>query len=149
MVSDHWAGDSFDMKWNLIDKEQESVVQRLMNYTNKNPWLWGVYVVVIGLPLVLIVSCCCSSSEREEKARRAARKKTDEPEDDGVEDLDLEEVENADEDDKEASPVEDDDQGVDTAEKEDGSDADEAGEQVAEESSDKSSPRRRRATRKD
>lgn len=70
--------------------------------------------------------------EREEKARRAARKKTDEPEDDGVEDLDLEEVENADEDDKEASPVEDDDQGVDTAEKEDGSDADEAGEQVAE-----------------
>ena len=33
-----------------------------MNYTNKNPWLWGVYVVVIGLPLVLIISCCCSNS---------------------------------------------------------------------------------------
>jgi len=124
----------------------------LINYTNKNPWLWGVYVVVIGLPLVLIVSCCCSSSEKEEKARRAARKKTDEAEDDGIEDVDLDDVEEN-EDAKEASPLDEEDQGVDTADKDDVSEpeeADDAAEQATEESTgEKSSPRRRRATRKD
>ena len=32
-----------------------------MNYTNKNPWLWAVYVIVVGLPLVLIFTFCCNS----------------------------------------------------------------------------------------
>lgn len=38
-------------------------MQRIMNYTNKNPWMWGVFVIAIGLPVVLIFSFCCGSSQ--------------------------------------------------------------------------------------
>ena len=46
-------------------------MQRVLNYTNKNPWLWGVYVVVIGLPIVLIFSFCCNSQVGVVRAVRA------------------------------------------------------------------------------
>jgi hypothetical protein len=36
--------------------------RRLLDYSNKNPWLYAVYVVLVGLPLVLTVVFCCSSS---------------------------------------------------------------------------------------
>lgn len=38
------------------------MITRLFKYTNKNPWLWAVYVVVIGLPVVLFISFCCTTS---------------------------------------------------------------------------------------
>ena len=39
--------------------------RRILDYSNKNPWLYAVYVVLVGLPLVLIITFCCSgSSER-------------------------------------------------------------------------------------
>ncbi|KAK4002880.1 calnexin isoform X2 [Daphnia magna] len=81
-VSEQWAAETFDLKRNLVDRDQESVVQRLMNYTNKNPWLWAVYVIVVGLPLVLIFTFCCNSQEKQDAARAALAKKTD----DAVED---------------------------------------------------------------
>ncbi|XP_057364963.2 calnexin-like isoform X2 [Daphnia carinata] len=82
MVSEQWAAETFDLKRNLVDRDQETVVQRLMNYTNKNPWLWAVYVIVVGLPLVLIFTFCCNSQEKQDAARAALAKKTD----DAVED---------------------------------------------------------------
>ena len=42
---------------------QEGVFMRLLRYTNAHPWLWAVYLVVIGLPLVLIITFCCGSSQ--------------------------------------------------------------------------------------
>ncbi|XP_046442797.1 calnexin-like isoform X2 [Daphnia pulex] len=78
IVSEQWAAETFDLKRNLVDRDQESVVQRLMNYTNKNPWLWAVYVIVVGLPLVLIFTFCCNSQEKQDAARAALQKKTDE-----------------------------------------------------------------------
>lgn len=41
---------------------QDNMITRLFKYTNKNPWLWAVYVVVIGLPVVLFISFCCTTS---------------------------------------------------------------------------------------
>lgn len=151
-VADQWAADTYDLKWNLIDKEQESVVQRLMSYTNKNPWLWGVYVVVIGLPLVLIVSCCCSNSpekEKEAKDKEAQSKKTDEAVDDDAADEDegVEDVNEVAEDDADEAipPLE----GEDEDEDEDDADKYEVEESAEESVPEKPSPRRRRATRKD
>lgn len=77
-VSEQWAAETFDIKRNLVDKDQESVVQRLMSYTSKNPWLWGVYVIAVGLPIVLIFSFCCNSQEKQDQLRAAQAKKTDE-----------------------------------------------------------------------
>merc|ERR1719266_3152878 len=64
-----------------------------LDYSNKNPWLYAVYVVLIGLPLVLIITFCCSGSsdKPDSKASLNDPKKTDEPqEDDEEEDEDHE-----------------------------------------------------------
>ena len=43
---------------------QESLFGRLVTYTNDQPWLWAVYVIVIGLPIVLVLVFCCGSSSQ-------------------------------------------------------------------------------------
>jgi hypothetical protein len=43
---------------------QESLFSRLVTYTNEQPWLWAVYVIVIGLPIVLVLVFCCGSSSQ-------------------------------------------------------------------------------------
>ncbi|PSN40860.1 Calnexin [Blattella germanica] len=87
-VADTWAAETFDLKRKKLDKDgvifleiplQESLFSRLVNYTNEQPWLWAVYVIVIGLPIVLVLAFCCGSSsqEKEEQRRAAEAKKTD------------------------------------------------------------------------
>ena len=39
-----------------------------MDYSNKNPWLYAVYVVLVGLPLVLIITFCCSGDKKADKS---------------------------------------------------------------------------------
>lgn len=62
-VAEHWASETFDLKRELADRETDNMITRLFKYTNKNPWLWAVYIVVIGLPVVLFISFCCTSSK--------------------------------------------------------------------------------------
>ena len=87
-VADSWAADTYDLKiqkvntYNLnnalksstgtsvtlsfqLDQNNAGMVRRIINYSNKNPWLYAVYVVVIGLPLVLIITFCCSGKTRQ------------------------------------------------------------------------------------
>ena len=45
---------------------------RILDYSNKNPWLYAVYVVLVGLPLVLIITFCCSG-EKETKGKQYLR----------------------------------------------------------------------------
>ncbi|XP_021940571.1 calnexin-like isoform X2 [Zootermopsis nevadensis] len=78
-VAETWASETFDLKRRKLDKDGESLFSRLVTYTNEHPWLWAVYVIVIGLPIVLVLVFCCGSSnqEREEQRRVAEAKKTD------------------------------------------------------------------------
>merc|ERR1719334_877515 len=39
-----------------------NMFKRILDYSNKNPWLYAVYVVLVGLPTVLIITFCCSGS---------------------------------------------------------------------------------------
>ena len=48
-----------------LDINNAGMVRRIINYSNKNPWLYAVYVVVIGLPLVLIITFCCSGKTQQ------------------------------------------------------------------------------------
>ncbi|KAE9527354.1 hypothetical protein AGLY_013052 [Aphis glycines] len=57
---------------------KESVFGAVIRYTNENPWLWAVYVVVIAVTVVLIVITCCTSS-KEKSSVNESSKKTDEP----------------------------------------------------------------------
>jgi len=78
-VADNWAAETFDLKRRKLDKDGESLFSRLVTYTNEQPWLWAVYVIVIGLPIVLVLVFCCGSSsqEKDEQRRVAEAKKTD------------------------------------------------------------------------
>lgn len=78
-VADTWAAETFYLKRRKLDKDGESLFSRLVTYTNEQPWLWAVYVIVIGLPIVLVLVFCCGSSsqDKEEERRAAEAKKTD------------------------------------------------------------------------
>jgi len=88
--ADKWAQDTFDLKVTKIDKGEGGMFARLLDYSNKNPWLYAVYVVVVGLPLVLIVTFCCTGSGGDKSAAGKDDlndpKKTDEPQSDDDQD---------------------------------------------------------------
>ncbi|XP_063907214.1 calnexin-like isoform X2 [Zophobas morio] len=109
-VANHWAAATYDKKRQKIAKDSESVVQKLATLTNEYPWLWGVYIIVLGIPVVFVLYLCCKpgssasqSQEKEELRQAAQKKKTDEPTEDVVEEeakeVEEAEVENPEEDD--------------------------------------------------
>ncbi|KAK4319515.1 hypothetical protein Pmani_009553 [Petrolisthes manimaculis] len=73
-----FAAETFDLKIMKLEKGQVGVFRRIINYSNKNPWLYGIYVLLVAIPVVLIFTCCCA----EVKDKDAERKKTDEPTED-------------------------------------------------------------------
>lgn len=75
-VARDWAAQTYDLKRKLIDREAETFVSRVMKFTNENPWMWAVFVVVVGLPLAIFIYLACSSKSTSSPTARA--KKTDE-----------------------------------------------------------------------
>merc|ERR1719318_1706731 len=70
-----------------MDAMNGNMFKRILDYSNKNPWLYAVYVVLVGLPTVLIITFCCSGSgdktgEAGDKSSLNDPKKTDEPQED-------------------------------------------------------------------
>lgn len=96
-IADNWAKDTFDLKVQKLDVNDAGMFKRILNYSNRNPWLYAVYVVVIGLPLVLIITFCCSGSKSTTVPKHP--KKTDEV-------LEDDEKEEAEEDNNEESDAE-------------------------------------------
>ncbi|OXA53227.1 calnexin [Folsomia candida] len=62
-VVDDWTSKTWELKRRVLEKDNEGVFRRTLNYTNAHPWLWAVYVLVIALPIVLIFTFCCGSSQ--------------------------------------------------------------------------------------
>lgn len=54
-VANAWADQTYNLKRKQIDKDAETFLTRLTTFTNENPWMWAVYVIVVGIPLALIV----------------------------------------------------------------------------------------------
>lgn len=86
-VADTWAAETFDLKLQKLDQNNAGLIRRIISYSNKNPWLYAVYVVVIGLPLVLVITFCCSGSSGAD-SKKSDPKKTDEVQADDREDED-------------------------------------------------------------
>ncbi|KAE8746555.1 hypothetical protein FOCC_FOCC006789 [Frankliniella occidentalis] len=103
--------------------KEESLVTRIINYSNDNPWLYAIYIVAVGLPLVLIAVFFCGSSESEEMKKAARAKKTDMDLADDVQDInelqdDLQDDQQqlGDEDEEDEEEEEEDDDGDDESE---------------------------------
>jgi len=137
-IADEWARDTFDLKVQKLDVNDAGTFKRILNYSNRNPWLYAVYVVVVGLPLVLIITFCCSGSKPAPSALPKHPKKTDEVQEDdqGEEEGEVEEVEEEDDGDEEAN-------------EEDAEVSDDEVELIPEASETKKSSPRRRKVRKD
>merc|ERR1719225_2302297 len=61
-LADAFARETFDLKQAADASANGNIFRRILDYSNKNPWLYAVYVVLVGLPLVLIITFCCSGS---------------------------------------------------------------------------------------
>jgi len=86
-LADALAKETFDIKVQVMDAINGNMFSRILAYSNKNPWLYAVYVVLVGLPTVLIITFCCSGSgeksdEAGDKSSLNDPKKTDEPQED-------------------------------------------------------------------
>lgn len=93
-LADAYAADTFGLKMSKLDVASGGMFRRLLDYSNKNPWLYAVYVVLVGLPLVLTLVFCCSSSGDKDKGGKSALndpKKTDAVQADDQEDEEEEE----------------------------------------------------------
>merc|ERR1711915_982096 len=119
-LADSLARETYDLKRSVIDAGSGNIFKRIIDYSNKNPWLYAVYVVLVGLPTVLIITFCCSGGEKPAASKSDLNdpKKTDEvQEDDVVEDEAPNDGEEPDDAEDEGSAVED-EEGEDEEEEE-------------------------------
>nr|XP_023022911.1 calmegin-like [Leptinotarsa decemlineata] len=154
-IADKWAEDTFSKKRQKIAKDSESVIQRLAALTNDYPFLWGVYILVLAVPVVFLLYLCCkpaSSSashkqEKEELSQAAEKKKTDQLTEDVEEEQEGEEEEKENNEGGEEEAANDDEE----QEKNSPPDSEEDNEAIEEESASKPSVEgaRKRKVRKD
>ncbi|XP_050532586.1 calnexin-like [Daktulosphaira vitifoliae] len=91
LQAEEWAKKTWSLKKKNVSQESESVFGAVLRYTNENPWLWAVYVVVVAITVVLLVITCCSST-KDKSTSDESRKKTDEPVPDVEDQIDNSEV---------------------------------------------------------
>ncbi len=60
-VAKHISSLTYQIKKEMSDSETDNIVVKAVKYTNKYPWLWAVYVLAIGIPVVLFIAFCCVS----------------------------------------------------------------------------------------
>jgi len=72
---------TFQLKAKRRANKEAGVIERILKYSNDRPWMYAVYIIAIGLPLVMVVFFCCFQSSKEADPA-SDRKKTDEPEPD-------------------------------------------------------------------
>merc|ERR1712227_974645 len=119
-LADAFARETFDLKQAADASANGNILRRILDYSNKNPWLYAVYVVLVGLPTVLIITFCCTGSSNKtggDKSSLNDPKKTDavQEDDEEVEEVEQEDVDNdgdkeegtEDEDEEEEEEVED------------------------------------------
>ncbi|KAJ8984384.1 hypothetical protein NQ317_003532 [Molorchus minor] len=109
-VAERWAFETFDKKRQKIAQESNfeelrAFVQKLANVTNEYPFLWGVYIVVLAIPVVFLLYLCCRPSSSASQSQvnmirkggtcqaAAEKKKTDEATED-IQEEDEEEEKN-------------------------------------------------------
>jgi calnexin len=87
--ADKFAQDTWVIKSDeerKSDPKAQSVVDAIQEATRERPWIWGIVVLVIGLPIVLIIAYCCLRGTPNQRIvdESGRRKKTDEPQPDDV-----------------------------------------------------------------
>ena len=69
------ADTTYQLKRDINDEMIDNWFTNFIKSTNKRPWLWGVYVIFIVLPVILVVSLCFSSFTNDKNDSYSAKKK--------------------------------------------------------------------------
>ncbi|KAG9340178.1 hypothetical protein JZ751_021903 [Albula glossodonta] len=75
-VARRWTKDTWGQR------QAPGIVERLLMATDKRPWLWGVYVFTVGLPIILFISFMWPDKRFGPPHMDYYYKKTDEPQPD-------------------------------------------------------------------
>lgn len=83
-VANYVVDHTYQLKKDLADEESDNLLVKLIKSTNKKPWLWAVYLLIIAVPVIAFIAYCCvepvskRSQESMDEQITARRKKTDE-----------------------------------------------------------------------
>ncbi|XP_003746903.1 calnexin [Galendromus occidentalis] len=84
-VATQWSEDGFHTKRRMLDKSGPSWFTQFVEISTAYPWLWGIYVIGIGVPAAFLISYCCMSKSPSPEDEYARRKKSDLEGDEGTE----------------------------------------------------------------
>jgi len=62
-VADDYASNTFALKKEILASKEPGMFENLVSAAQERPWLWIVYVLVIGLPAILFFVMCCRKSK--------------------------------------------------------------------------------------
>ncbi|CAL7942376.1 unnamed protein product [Xylocopa violacea] len=62
-VARKWAADTFEVRHARIAEESWSVWRQIGTFTAEHPWMWAVYIIAAGFPILLVIYCCCFASQ--------------------------------------------------------------------------------------
>ncbi|XP_052861991.1 calnexin-like isoform X1 [Anopheles cruzii] len=79
-VADEWAAQTFDLKIKILDRQAQTLWERMNIYMNYKPAYWGAYFVYCSIPLIAYVWFLWSRRDKKSDAKGAVghSKKTDE-----------------------------------------------------------------------
>ncbi|XP_058253353.1 calnexin isoform X2 [Hemibagrus wyckioides] len=80
MIARRWTEDTWGQR------QRPGIVERLLFATGKRPWLWGVYVFTVGLPIILFISFMWPDKRFGPSDQDYYYKKIDEPQPDSPQD---------------------------------------------------------------
>uniref|UniRef100_H2ZFG1 Calnexin n=1 Tax=Ciona savignyi TaxID=51511 RepID=H2ZFG1_CIOSA len=82
-VAEDYAAKTWKLKKQIRAEKEPGLLQGLLSATEEKPWLWIIYILVVGLPAILLFTFCCGK-------KKSDPKKTDEPTPDDPHDSDEE-----------------------------------------------------------
>ncbi|XP_076630553.1 calnexin isoform X2 [Colletes latitarsis] len=62
-IAKKWANDTFEVRHARIAEESWSVWRQIGTFTAEHPWMWAVYIIAAGFPILLVIYCCCFASQ--------------------------------------------------------------------------------------
>lgn len=63
-VANYVLDHTYQLKKEISDAETDNWFVKMVKETNKKPWLWIVYVLIIAVPLLLFIGYCCVTPGR-------------------------------------------------------------------------------------
>lgn len=77
-VANYVLDHTFQLKKEISDAETDNLFVKMIKETNKKPWLWIVYVLVIAVPVIMFIGYCCVTPGQRKSTEDDSTKSSDE-----------------------------------------------------------------------